>query len=61
MTEFRLMTDALDKVYEALDMMAEIKAGRYPGGQWCEECGCETNHREHPQPEEETENAAVDA
>lgn len=52
MTEFRFMTDALDKVYEALEMQAEIKAGRYPGGQWCEECGCETNHTEHPQPEE---------
>jgi len=43
MTEFRLMTDALDKVYEALDMQAEREAA-LPGEKWCEECRCESNH-----------------
>lgn len=46
MTEFRLMVNALDEVYEALER------GEYPGSQWCADCGCLTNHTEHLQNEE---------
>ena len=38
LVEFRLMTDALEKVYEALDMKDEIKLDEPEEGEPCEYC-----------------------